>query len=135
MKFPYRSHPVVSDIGLPPDRRASIGTSHPRLPQLLFSFQLKFLWVFQDRKRFDNVIEQLDFLLSNLEKISETLQSRRGMAENTGSEQGRASSRRNHTETQEKHESKCEPYIIYDIIDVVVHFSSRLPAILFLIQV
>lgn len=111
MKLPYRSHSVVSEIGLPTDRRASIGTSHPRLPQLLFSFQLKFLWVFQDKKRFDDVIEQLDFLLSNLEKISETLQTRREMAENTGSEQGWASSSRNRTETQEKHGLKSESYI------------------------
>lgn len=87
MKLPYRSHSAISAIDLQTDGGASFGTSHPRLPQLLSSLQLKVLWVFQDRKRFDNVIGQLDFLLSNLEKISETLQSRREMAENTGSEQ------------------------------------------------
>lgn len=87
MKLPYRLHSVVSAIDLQTNSGAAFRTSHPRLPQLLSSFQLKVLWVFQDRKRFDNVIDQLDFLLSNLEKITETLQSRREMAENTGSEQ------------------------------------------------
>lgn len=38
--------------------------------------------MFQGRKRFDSIIEQLDFLLSNLEKITETLQGRREMASN-----------------------------------------------------
>lgn len=38
------------------------------------------LWVLQDRKRFDSTIEQLDFLLSNLEKISEAPKRRHGMA-------------------------------------------------------
>lgn len=42
--------------------------------------------MFQDRKRFESVIDQLDFLLSNLEKISETLPGRREMAHNNGSE-------------------------------------------------
>lgn len=81
----FRSHSVTSDISLPTADRASFGAPHPRLPQLLLSFPLKFLWVFQDKKKFDNVIEQLDFLLSNLEKISETFQGRREMAHNGNS--------------------------------------------------
>lgn len=43
--------------------------------------------MFQDRKRFDSIIEHLDFLLSNLEKITETLQGRRGMAQNNITEE------------------------------------------------
>lgn len=78
----FKSHSVTSDISLPTGDQASFGAPHPRLPQLLLSFPLKFLWVFQDKKKFDNVIEQLDFLLSNLEKISETFQGRREMAYN-----------------------------------------------------
>lgn len=93
---------------------------HLRLPQLLFSFQLKILWVLQDRKRFDNVIEQLDFLLCNLEKISETLQGRREMAQSNGSKQGLASSGWNHNETQEEHDPKRKAFFMYNLIDVTM---------------
>lgn len=134
-KLPSRSQSVISDISLPTNSGASFETGHPRLPQLLLSFPLKALWVFQDRKRFDNVIEQLDFLLSNLEKISETLQGRREMPHSNTSKQGWASSGRNHTETQEKHDYRCKLYITPDMIEFVVQTSSGLPVVLLLIQV
>lgn len=84
-KLPSLSYSVISSISLPNGSEATFRTPHPRLPQLLSSFPLKVIWVFQDRKRFDNITAQLDFLLSNLERISETLQIRREMAQNDDS--------------------------------------------------
>lgn len=106
MKLRFRSHSVVSDLVLPIDSVASSGTAPPRLPQLLFSFQLKILWVFQDRKRFESVIGQLEFLLSNLEKISETLPVKREMAHNNSSGRPEFSNWSNGPGEESDHQSK-----------------------------
>lgn len=119
-KLPFRSYSVISDISLPTGGGASLVAPYPRLPQLLLSFQLKILWVFQDRKRFDNVIEQLDFLLCNLEKISETLQGRREMAQSNGSKQGLAYPGWNHNETQEEHDPEGKAFLMYNLIEIKI---------------
>lgn len=80
--LPSRSPSAASFISQSTSADAYFKSARPRRPQVLTSFRLKLIWAFQDKKKFDSVIEQLDFLLSNLEKISETLQCRREMAKN-----------------------------------------------------
>ena len=72
----------LCDIMAYPTSFCAKATSFPRwcVPGTLRIVRLKTIWVVQDRRKFQRLITDFDFLLSNLEKIGEQLQKESTMA-------------------------------------------------------
>jgi Prion-inhibition and propagation len=67
--FPEDQFPTSSGSS----HSSDLSTDRPRRREIIRTFRLKVIWALQDKKRFDSLINDFDFLLRNLERIGERL--------------------------------------------------------------